>query len=120
MANKREFKKYVRSTCGALALDIIMAREAFPQVDRRLVQEIITDIAALQATALSRASVDFDRTARDFENRGAYLAARNAYYKNSFAHLIANFDESVIDLVKKMNSALPAEVRSSIKKIISE
>ena len=30
MANKRELKKFIRNTCGALAAEIVLARAAFP------------------------------------------------------------------------------------------
>ena len=37
MANKRDLKKYIRNTCGALAGEILLARAAFPAIERKTV-----------------------------------------------------------------------------------
>lgn len=44
MANKRQLKKFVRNTCGALASEIILARAAFPEIARKEVHDIVSDI----------------------------------------------------------------------------
>ena len=62
MANKREIKKFIRNTCGALAAEMLLARAAFPEIDRKETYEIITDIATLQTSALAKVGVTFDKT----------------------------------------------------------
>lgn len=53
MATKRQLKKAVRNTCGALAAEIIFARAAFPSIDRKNVLDIIVEIAGLQSDTLT-------------------------------------------------------------------
>lgn len=115
MANKRNLKKYVRYTCGALASEILLARAAFPTIQRKDVHAILSDIALLQSATITKASVSFDKKCSDFENRGQYNKARSEYYKLAYAKLFEQFNEGIENIVKKMNSALPAEVRAIIK-----
>ena len=118
MANKRQLKQYVRNTCGALALDMILARESFPQIDRKAVHEVVLDAARLQTRTLSMIGVSFDRTPSQFADVAAYHKARRAFYTEAYRKLIGEFNARVAEIVKKMNAALPAEVRASIKEAI--
>ena len=120
MANKRDLKKFVRNTCGALAAEIIFARAAFPSIEGKKVQEIVTDIARLQGDTLTKASISFDKSPRDFETRAAYHKARADYYNKAYTKLLDNFDEAVLAIVKNMNAALPADVKAEIKKVAAE
>lgn len=120
MANKRDLKKYIRNTCGSLAGEILLARAAFPVIERKTVHDIINDIAVLQGTTLSKVSVSFDKKARDFAEAGEYRKARSEYYAKAYGSLIGEFDDAVLGIVKKMNAALPAEVREAIKEAAAE
>ncbi len=119
MANKRELKKFIRNTCGALALDMVLARESFPVIDRKAVHDVVLDVARLQTRSLARVSVEFDRTPAQFESKAAYNKARHAFYNDAYAKLLADFNKSVKEIVAKMNAALPDEVRKAIKEAIS-
>lgn len=119
MANKRDLKKFIRNSCGALALDMVLARESFPQIDRKAVHEIVLDAARLQTATLRRVDVAFDRTPKDFESEQAYNKARSKYYKEAYTKLLDNFDAEIVEIVKKMNAALPEEVRKAIKEAIN-
>lgn len=120
MANKRDLKKYIRNTCGSLAGEILLARAAFPVIDRKTVHDIINDIALLQGTSLAKVSVAFDKKERDFADPAEYRKARSAYYTKAYDSLICGFDDAVLEIVKKMNAALPAEVREAIKEAAAE
>lgn len=119
MANKRELKKFIRNTCGALALDMVLARESFPAIDRKAVHDVVLEAARLQTRTLSRVSVEFDRTPAQFESKAAYNKARQAFYKEAYANLLADFEKAVKEIVGQMNAALPDEVRKAIKEAIS-
>ncbi len=120
MATKRQLKKFVRNTCGALAAEIIFARAAFPTIDRKTVHDIVADIAGLQADTLAKATIAFDKAPRDFENRAEYKKARRAYFGTAYTKLLDNFDEAVVNIVKRMNAALPEDVKAEIKKAAAE
>ncbi len=115
MANKRELKKYVRNVCGALASEILLARAAFPEIERKDVHDIISDIATLQSSTITKASVCFDKKQSDFENCAEYNKERSKYYHIVFEKLADEFDTAVAAIVKKMNAALPETVRETIK-----
>lgn len=119
MANKRDLKKFIRNTCGALALDMILARESFPQIDRKAVHDIVLDAARLQGKTIRRVYFSYDRTPDAFEDYKAYRKARRAYYHQAYATLLTDFNAEVQELVNKMNAALPAEVRQAIKEAIN-
>ncbi|MDE6134779.1 MAG: hypothetical protein K2F79_04315 [Muribaculaceae bacterium] len=119
MANKRELKKFVRNTCGALAAEILLARAAFPEIERQKVHDIIGEIAVLQSDTLSKATLAFAGKA-DKNAEGAkakYRAEKSAYYHAAYARLLEEFDTSVREIVKHMNAALPEGVRLKIKEV---
>lgn len=118
MANKRELKKAIHNTCGELALEIVMARDAFPVVKTDDVRDVVLGAARLQVTALSHVNVSFDRTPSQFANRAEYNKARHAFFKAAYAKLDSDFNEGVGEIVKKMNSALPDEARQKIKEAL--
>ena len=115
MATKRQLKKSVRNTCGALAAEIILARAAFPTIDRKKVHDIIVEIAALQSATLSKASIAFDKAPRDYAHKAEYNKARRTYFNTAYTALLDSFDDSVAEIIKKMNAALPDDVRQTIK-----
>ena len=118
MANKRELKKFIRNTCGAVALDMVLARESFPQIDSKAVREVVLDAARLQTQTLRKVSVVFDRTPAQFDDLAAYHKARHAFYAEAYAKLLDEFDKELEEIVKKMNAALPEDVRKAIKEAI--
>jgi len=120
MANKRELKKFIRNACGAVAVDMILARDAFPQIKSSDVHRIVRDVVTLQESSLRRVSISFDRQPSDFENAAEYMKARRIYFRQAYGKLLADFDEGLQAIVKKMNAALPDEVRKQIKEALSE
>lgn len=115
MANKRQIKKYIRRVCGDLAGEILTARQMFSGFDREKVREIVLEIAALQVHAIDAASFAFDKVARDFDNGADYRKARNAYYKAAYKKLLDEFHAKVVEIVGKMNQAMPQEVKDAVK-----
>ncbi len=120
MANKREIKKFIRNTCGALAAEMLLAHAAFPEIDRKETYEIITDIATLQTSALAKVGVTFDKTPDAFEDLHLYRKDRRRYFRAAFSKLMEEFDNSVLEIVKKMNAALPENVRQVLKEAAAE
>lgn len=120
MATKRQLKKAIRNTCGALAAEIILARAAFPQIDRKQVHDIVADIAGLQADTLAKVSIAFDKTPRDYADGAQYKKARRTYFNTAYTHLLDGFDKAVEDIVAKMNAALPADVKAQIKAVAAQ
>jgi len=107
MANKRNLKKQIRYICGDIAGECLMAKILVPGVDKDAMTDVIVNTAELQTTALCRTNVSFDRTPRDFGNMGEYRAARKKYYRQAFNRLSESFNNQVLDVVKKMNAAVP-------------
>ena len=66
-ANKRLLKKEIHRICGALAGECVLAKIAIPGIDREKLNEIIYQLADLQASALRLVSVEFPRTPRSFD-----------------------------------------------------
>ena len=119
MANKRDLKKFIRNTCGALAVEMIFARESFNQIDRKAVNDIVLEAARLQGKTIRRVNFCYDRTPDSFGDYKAYKKARSAYYRQAYSTLLTDFNAEVAEIVKSMNAALPEEVRAVIKTAIS-
>ncbi len=120
MATKRDLKKFIHNTCGALAAEIILARAAFPSIERGKVYDIVSDIATLQANTLPKVSIAYDKKPADFENYAEYRKARHAYYATAYDHLLEDFDAQVAEIVSKMDAALPDVIRAAIKESLAE
>lgn len=120
MANKRELKKFIRNTCGALASEIIIARAVFPAISRKEVHNIVAQIAALQCTTVAKVGIVFDKAPGDYESAKEYHKERKQYFATAFKALIDQFDKDVEAIVKRMNAALPEDVRAEIKATVSE
>ncbi len=120
MANKRDLKKFVRNTCGALALDMVTVSDLFPQIDSKDVEKVVYDCAVLQTSTLSKAGISFDRSASDFESKSAYSAARRSYFRKAYRALKEQFAADVDKLVKVMNQALPDDVRQILRKAAAD
>lgn len=120
MANKRQLKKFVTNTCGALAAEIILARAAFPEIDRKAVYDIISKIAATQQETLAKASISFDKARRDFDNAAEYRKAHREYYNTAYTKLLDAFDAKINEILKEMNAALPENVRATLKVTAAE
>ena len=120
MATKRELKKYVRNVCGSLAAEIVLARAAFPVIARKDVYAILLDIAELQSTTLARTSISYGSAGDRRKDEADYNKKHRAYYKAAYTKLLESFDASVAEIVKKMNAALPEEVRKAIKTAAAE
>lgn len=120
MANKRQLKRFIREVCSTLAVEIIMAREAFPEIERKDVHELVLKIARLQTLYLRCISIGFDRNPKDFESRAEYNKERRAYFKEAYKHLIEKFYVDYAEIVHEMNQALPEEVRRKIKEALAE
>ena len=120
MANKRELKKYIIQTCGAMAADMIMTGYIFSEVNPADVDKVISHLAALQADSLAKCSTSYDKVARDFETPADYHKARRAYFAAAYTKLLKDFNAEVSQIVKEMNAALPESVKSELKQAAAE
>jgi hypothetical protein len=117
MANKRQIKKHIRYVCGDLAAELLIARHVYEGFDDKKVNEIINDIASLQVDSIKNVTFDFDKARRSFEHEGAYRKARHTYFHQAYATLLADFNNSVTEIVRNMNEAMPQEVKDANKQL---
>lgn len=97
-------KKAIQNACGEMAGECFFAQNTFENTNPEDWDNIILDIAVLQAQAVKRVSVDFDKVPKDFENGKEYKKARRAYFK-AVEKALGNFmrDESE-KIVAQMNA----------------
>lgn len=107
MANKRILKKQIKYICGDVALECALALQTIPGIDEKVITEAITDIARLQTETLANASFAFDKAAHDYEDRSEYNKDKSSYYNKAFTKLRVEFNEKLLKIVDKMNTALP-------------
>ena len=116
MANKRDLKKQIKIICEDIATECMFAADYVKDVDAETMYGIVGKIANLHQTALSHASFAFDKVPADFESMREYHKARASYFKKAYSSLRDKFNSHVQDIVKKMNAALPAQVKEANKK----
>lgn len=116
MANKRDLKKEIQYVCGDIAAECLIAKNFVKGVDKEKLNNIVGKVADLQISALDAVSFSFDKLPKDFENGAAYNKARYTYFRKAYTTLREKFYAKINELVKEMNSALPAEVKENNKK----
>ena len=119
-SSKRLLKKEIRSICGALAGECVIAKITIPGINPETLNKIIYELADLQSNALRRVSVEFPQSPKAFATVKEYKDARTKYFKAAFTSLKNEFNAHVEKIVKDMNAALPAEQKEANKQILAE
>lgn len=115
MANKREFKKRVRTICGELASDAMIAATLFPkEVNREKVNILINEIAALQEDTIALTSFSFDKAPRDYESLAVYHSERRKYFATAYKKLNKDFIDRALEIVKQLNDVVPENARRTV------
>lgn len=120
MSSKRSIKKEVRYTCGNLAAECIIAKNIVPGADAAALSNIVIKIAQLQDVTLRKISFAFDKVAKDFSDASIYRKERHAYVAKAFKSLRKDFNQHVLEIVKEMNAAIPAEQKELNKKAVAK
>lgn len=118
--NKRILKKEIRTICGALAGECVIAKITVPGICSKTLDEIIYKLADTQESALALINFDFPQAAKSFASKKEYADARHAYYKAGFAKLKADFNSRIDAIVKEMNAALPAAQKEANKEAVAK
>ena len=106
MANKRQLKKAICYACGEMAGECFYAQETFENTNPEDWDKIVLDIALLQAEAVNRVSVDFDKVPKDFANGKEYKKARRTYFKAVEKALSNYMKEESEKIVGAMNALI--------------
>ena len=106
MANKRQLKKAIGYACGEMAGECFFAQETFENTNPEAWDKIVLDIALLQAEAVNRVSVDFDKVPKDFANGREYKKARRAYFKAVEKAISSYMKEESEKIVGEMNALI--------------
>lgn len=96
-------KKGINAVCGDIA-GICLFSEASENLDSKAVADVILDVAALQEDSRKKVSISFDKTAKDFPSLKEYNKAKYAYYKVAYNTLIAQLNEQLQDVIKRVNA----------------
>lgn len=107
MANKRQLKKAIRFACSEMVGECFFAEDTIEGADFDKWDNIIVNIALLQAEAVNRVSVEFDKKPKDFDTKKAYNVARRAYFKQAEKELAKYMHDETEKIVKEMNALVP-------------
>ncbi len=108
MANKRQLKKAIGYACGEMAGECFFAQDTFENTNPEDWDKIVLDIALLQAEAVNRVSVDFDKVPKDFANGKEYKKARRAYFKS--------VEKAIGNYMKEESEKIVSEMNALVKK----
>jgi len=106
MANKRQLKKAIRYACGDMAGECFFAQNSFEGTNPEDWDKIVINIALLQAEAVNRVSVDFDKVPKDFANGKEYKKARRTYFKAVEKGLSKYMADESGKIVAEMNALI--------------
>ncbi|MBQ6648185.1 MAG: hypothetical protein IJM66_04980 [Muribaculaceae bacterium] len=109
MANKRQLKKAIGYACGEMAGECFFAQNTFENTNPEDWEKIVLDIALLQAEAVNRVSVDFDKVPKDFASGKEYKKARRTYFKAVEKALANYMKEESEKIVSQMNALAKAK-----------
>ncbi|MBQ2075444.1 MAG: hypothetical protein II691_04620 [Muribaculaceae bacterium] len=109
MANKRQLKKAIGYACGEMAGECFFAQNTFENTNPEDWDKIVLDIALLQAEAVNRVSVDFDKVPKDFASGKEYKKARRTYFKAVEKALANYMKEESEKIVSQMNALAKAK-----------
>lgn len=109
MANKRQLKKAIGYACGEMAGECFFAQNTFENTNPEDWDKIVLDIALLQAEAVNRVSVDFDKVPKDFASGKEYKKARRTYFKTVEKALANYMKEESEKIVSQMNALAKAK-----------
>lgn len=109
LTNKRDLKKYVNRICADVAQTLLPAAVYAKAITEEKADEILTELSTLQAKALSRISISFDKAPDTFADIKAYHAAKKVYYKAAYNKLVSDFEEGVEKLIKPVNESIKAK-----------
>ena len=109
MANKRQLKKAIGYACGEMAGECFFAQNTFENTNPEDWDKIVLDIALLQAEAVNRVSVDFDKVPKDFASGKEYKKARRTYFKAVEKALANDMKEESEKIVSQMNALAKAK-----------
>ena len=109
MANKRQLKKAIGYACGEMAGECFFAQNTFENTNPEDWDKIVLDIALLQAEAVNRVSVDFDKVPKYFASGKEYKKARRTYFKAVEKALANYMKEESEKIVSQMNALAKAK-----------
>ena len=109
MANKRQLKKAIGYACGEMAGECFFAQNTFENTNPEDWDKIVLDIALLQAEAVNRVSVDFDKVPKDFASGKEYKKARRTYFKAVEKALANYMKEESEKIVSQMHALAKAK-----------
>jgi hypothetical protein len=102
-------KKAIGYACGEMAGECFFAQNTFENTNPEDWDKIVLDIALLQAEAVNRVSVDFDKVPKDFASGKEYKKARRTYFKAVEKALANYMKEESEKIVSQMNALAKAK-----------
>lgn len=113
MANKRNFKKFINGMTANVCEDMMIHRLSVKDIDTAAVDKSIEDVLSAAAAACSEANIFFDKGPRDFEDMGAYVKAKKAFFKELFNRVTSEYINNINAALHQFNAAMPAEKRAA-------
>lgn len=105
MANKRNLKKNIKNICGDIAGEAIFTCYANENIDVAKMNDVIIALADLQEDSIVKVSVAYDKNVKSFDkDKKAYQKAKSAYYQSCYKALIAQFNDTLKQILADMNA----------------
>ncbi len=106
LTNKRQIKKYINRVCEDVAQEVLPTAVCAKAITDEEAENILTNLSYIQAKALSRLNISFDKASDSFEKVQAYKTAKSAYFRQAYSKLIDDFNNEVQKLISPVNKAV--------------
>lgn len=106
LTNKRQIKKYINRVCEDVAQEVLPTAVCTKAITDEDAENILTDLSRIQAKALSRLNISFDKAPGSFEKVQAYKTAKATYFRQAYNQLIDEFNNEVQKLISPVNKAV--------------
>lgn len=115
MANKRVFKKTVKSIGSAICDEMMIGYYNINDINQEAVEKAITDMLCATYTAISNSNTFFGKSVREFDDRKKYNSMKKEFFRTLFDKILADFRANIDSSLKIFNAAIPEDFKQQNK-----
>lgn len=120
MANKRIFKKTVKSLGAAICDEFMSGYYNIEGIDRVKTEQAIVIVLQAVDDACCNANKFMGKRHREFADANDYSKAKREFFRNLFNQINEEYSRALDLGVKTYNEAVPAAVKEANKKAVAE
>lgn len=105
MTSKRDIKKYIARVGNEIAESVLPSAVYTKVITDEEADDILTKLSQLQATALAKIGIAYDKSAEAFDSLRAFHTAKKSYYRTAYNQVLKDFEDGVDKILAPLNKA---------------